>query len=213
MNTFGLDRRKMRAAIKPCRKVGLAILAAAFLFVLTNVTSDAVIRQGYISFDLSVVNALCNASQDAIIREKGSFRLLVSFVFFETVGMSACEVSNKRSNFATFLLSAVINSPRNVHFVFTFPSLRPESSSILESAGLLPGSDAGKAIIEVLSGQMSNVELLVASIKHPAADLCHHYTVIHNKRHRQGNGFDYVLVLNDGVRGPFFNAEKMAEMV
>ena len=203
----------MRSAIKPCRKVGLATIVAVFLFVLTNVTSDAAIRQGYISFDPSAVNTPCNASQDARTREKGSFRLLVSFVFFETVGMSACEVSNKRSNFVTFLLSAVINSPPNVHFVFTFPGLHPESSSILDSAGLLPESDSGKAISEVLSGEMPNVELLGASIEHPAADLCHHYTVIHNKRCHQGNGFDYVLVLNDGVRGPFFNAEKMAETV
>ena len=67
------------------------------------------------------------------------------------------------------------------------------------------GSDSGKAISKVLSNKMDNVELMNASVHHPAADLCHHHAAILDKR-RQERNFDYVLMLNDGVRGPFFDA-------
>lgn len=124
--------------------------------------------------------------------------------------MSDCETSNKRNNLATFLLSAVSTSTPDVHFVFTFPGRKLEPSDVLDSAGLLPGSESGKAITKVLSNGAQNVELVEASVNHPAADLCHHHAVIFDKK-MKGHNFDYVFVLNDGVRGPFFNAEISAE--
>ena len=182
------------------------------MFVLTNVISLSVKHRRYVSFELPVTKSPCQTGNEPGIVQDASLRLLVSFVFFETDEMSDCETSNKRNNLATFLLSAVSTSPPGVHFVFTFPGRKLEPSDVLDSAGLLPGSESGKAITKVLSNGAQNVELVEASANHPAADLCHHHAVIFAKK-MKGHNFDYVFVLNDGVRGPFFNAEISAESV
>lgn len=202
----------MRAENSPRRKLWLATLL--LLVVLVNFTSKAIKHPKYITFELPAVNSVCTAADDpTTARTASSLRLLVSYVFFETGGMKACEVSNKRINLATFLISAVSSSTSDVHYVFTFPARKPRPSDILDSAGISPESDPGKVIADALtSSGMQNIELLDASVKHPAADLCHHHAVILEKK-RKGQTFDYVLVLNDGVRGPFFDPRKMAEMV
>ena len=194
------------------RRFWFGWFSAVFVFVLTYVISLSVKHQRYIAFELPVIKAPCTTGIEPGSVQDASLRLLVSFVFFETDEMSDCETSNKRNNFATFLLSAVSTSPPNVHFVFTFPGRKLEPSDVLDSAGLLPGSESGKAITKVLSNGVQNVELVEASVNHPAADLCHHHAVIFNQN-QKGRYFDYVFVLNDGVRGPFFNAEISAESV
>jgi hypothetical protein len=195
----------MRAVNTPWRRFFYVTFLAVFFYVLRNISSDAVTNRRYKTFERPVVNVPCTTPATHAIGPSVSLRLLVSFVFFETVGMSACEITNKRNNLATFLLSAVSTSPSDVQFVFTFPGRKPDVSGILGSAGLSMGSDSGKAISKVLSNKMDNVELLNASVHHPAADLCHHHAAILDKR-RQERNFDYVLMLNDGVRGPFFDA-------
>ena len=197
---------------KTCRRFWFAWICAVFVFVLTNVISLSVDHQRYIAFELPVIKSPCQTDFEPGIDQDVSLRLLVSFVFFETDEMSDCETSNKRNNLATFLLSAVSTSPPDVHFVFTFPGRKLEPSDVLDSAGLLPGSESGKAITKVLSDGAQNVEFVEASVNHPAADLCHHHAVIFAKK-MKGHNFDYVFVLNDGVRGPFFNAEISAESV
>ena len=204
----------MRAENSPRRQFWLATLLLPVLFVLVNLlTSVAINHPKYITFELPAVNSVCTAAEDPTAARMASLRLLVSFVFFETGGMKACEVSNKRINLATFLISAVSASTSDVQYVFTFPARKPRPSDILDSAGILPESASGKVIADALtSSKVQNIELLDASVKHPAADLCHHHAVIVDKT-RKGQTFDYVLVLNDGVRGPFFDPRKMAEMV
>ena len=203
----------MRTENKLCRRflVPAAFVAAIFI-VLANITSGAFKHRGYVAFQTPTINAPCKAAGVSGTGRKDSLRLLVSYVFFETDLMGACEISNKRNNLATFLLSAVSTSPPDVHFVFTFPGRIPGPLDILQSSELPHGSDSGKAITEILSNGLQNVELRSANVNHPAADLCHHHTVILDRRQR-GHAFDYVLVLNDGVRGPFFNAESVVEMV
>ena len=202
----------MRAENKTCRRFCLAALSAGFLFAVTKITSVTVRHRPYVAFEYDSVNMPCTTADVSGSGPKGSLRLLVSYVFFETDLMSACEVSNKRNNLATFLLSAVSTSPPDVHFVFTFPGRKPDYSDVLHSTGLPPGSDSGKAITKLLSNSSKNVELISASVNHPAPDLCHHHAAINEKR-RRGHAFDYVLVLNDGVRGPFFDANVLTEMV
>lgn len=200
----------MRAENKTCRRFCLAALSAGFLFAVT--TSVTVRHRRYVAFEYGSVNMPCTTADISGSGPKGSLRLLVSYVFFETDLMNACEVSNKRNNLATFLLSAVSTSPPDVHFVFTCPGRKPDYSGVLHSTGLSPGSDSGKAITKLLSNSLKNVELISASVNHPAADLCHHHAAINEKR-RRGHAFDYVLVLNDGVRGPFFDANVLTDMV
>ena len=154
----------------------------------------------------------CKAADVPIEGQKPSLRLLVSYVFFETDLMGACEISNKRNNLAFFLLSAVSTSPPDTQFVFTFPGRKPGPSLVLQSTGIPHGSDDGKTITKILSNGFQGVEMVGASVNHSAADLCHHYSVILDKR-RQGHQFDYVLTLNDGVRGPFFDTDYLSALV
>jgi hypothetical protein len=197
---------------KSCRRFLFAWISVVFVFVLTNVISLSVKHRRYVSFKLPVTKSPCQTGNEPGVVQDASLRLLVSFVFFETDEMSDCETSNKRNNLATFLLSAVSTSPPGVQFVFTFPGRKLEPSDVLDSAGLLPGSESGKAITKVLSNGAQNVELVEATVNHPAADLCHHHAVIFDKK-MKGHNFDYVFVLNDGVRGSFFDAEISAESV
>ena len=171
------------------RRFWFGWFSAVFVFILTNVDSLSVKHERYIAFEVPVIKAPCKTDNEPGIVQDAPLRLLVSFVFFETDEMSDCETSNKRNNLATFLLSAVSTSPPGVYFVFTFPGRKLEPSDVLDSAGLLPGSESGKAITKVLSNGAQNVELVEATVNHPAADLCYHHAVTFAKKMKGHNLF------------------------
>ena len=205
-------RPYVEATSKCSVKLGLIAISAALL-VFTSVTShDVNNSRRYVAFERSSIDAQCESPIRSRTGNETSLRVLVSFVHYETDGMSTCELANKRNNLATFLLSAVPGSPEGINFVFTFPGRKPSPSDILGTSGLSPGSESGKVITQILSKQARNVEFLDSSVNHSAADLCHHHAAIfdsmRNKQH-----FDFVLVLNDGVRGPFFDTDKVSDMV
>ena len=202
---------RMKAACKG--SVFFRVIATtAALLVLTNVASFDDNRRAYVAFDRASIGVLCQFDQKSPVGHQTSLRVLVSFVYYETESMRTCELANKRNNLATFLLSAVSTSPTGISFVITFSGRKPDPSDILNSSGLSPESEAGKFITTVLSKQAKNVELLASSVNHSAADLCHHHSAIADNIRRRLH-FDFVLVLNDGVRGPFFGENKNAQMV
>ena len=205
-------RPYMKATNKCSVKLGLITISAALL-VFTSVTSyDVNNRRRYVAFERSAIGAQCKSPKRFRTGHETSLRVLVSFVHYETDGMSTCELANKRNNLATFLLSAVPGSPEGINFVFTFPGRKPSPSDILGTSGLSPGSESGKIITQILSKQARNVEFLDSSVNHSAADLCHHHAAISDSM-RKKQHFDFVLVLNDGVRGPFFDTDKVSDLV
>lgn len=187
----------------------MTVAAVGFLFLLlTRLPCDDVDRR-YIRFATPISESTCDISHHSHARRNDSLRIMVSFVHFENENMSACELANKRNNLAVFLLSAVSTSSE-VLFVFTFPGRRPEPLDVLHTAGILPESVSGKTIASYLTSQQKNVELH-ESVAYPfAPDLCHHHAVILGQI-RKRQSFDYVMILNDGVRGPFFDTESIAE--
>ena len=127
------------------------------------------------------------------------FRALVSYVYFETNSQDLCEVSNKRQNLAFFIQEAVLTSPRNVEFAFSFPAKFPSAQSLSASLGIPIRSSVGHFFVRLLAGQLPNVHII--HIQTPSApDLCHHRSALI----RLKSNFDYYVILNDGVRGPFF---------
>lgn len=197
---------------KRCTLLWFASFAGCCSFMAASINTSKGVNH-FIVFDRSAVNARCKSAHSPYVSRPLRLQLLVSFVHFETDEMTTCEVTNKRNNLATFLLAAVSNSsPLHVHFVFTFPGRKPRPSDVMETAGIPPESESGKTIASVLSNQANNVELLRSHVNHPAADLCHHHAVIFDRK-RDGRQFNFVLLLNDGVRGPFFNADNAMETV
>ena len=194
------------------RLFATATYAAGFLLISTYLFSRGIDRE-FIIYQNFLPESFCEVDLIGQADRHASLRVLVSFVHFEDDRMSACELANKRNNLVFFLLSAVSTSPPNVHFALTFPGSKPEPSDVLISAGIRPDSVSGKVVTELLSNRVENVELLVSGVNQSAADLCHHHVVI-SERIRTGLQFDYVLILNDGVRGPFFiSSEKLSELV
>jgi len=192
------------------KKKSLAVAAIVFLFfVLMRLSYDSVDRR-YIRF-ANISDSTCDISHHSLTRRNNSLRIMVSFVYFENENMSACELANKRNNLAFFLLSAVSISSE-VLFVFTFPGRRPEPLDVLHTAGILPESVSGKTIASYLTSRQKNVELHESTTYPFAPDLCHHHAVILGQLRRRQN-FDYVMILNDGVRGPFFDTKSLAKMV
>lgn len=139
-------------------------------------------------------------------------QLLVSYVYYETDQQSSCERLNKRVNLAMFLKFAVATSPQNVEFHFTFPGLRPSVQEFLKSLGVSANTEIGKHVVNFFREASPGVQVRLhnTSIAHPAADLCHHYHLI-KTRLDNGAVFDFVLTVNDGVRGPFVD-DKIAEV-
>ena len=193
------------------RSLATAMYTAGILFILTLFSKGK--DRKFIIFERFLPESFCDVDFTGPAGRRASLNVLVSFVHFEEDRMSACELANKRNNLAFFLLSAVSTSPPNVHFALTFPGKKPGLSDILTSAGILPDSVSGKVVTDLLSNREENVEFLGSRVNHSAADLCHHHGVI-SEHIRAGRYFDYVLILNDGVRGPFFiNSDKLSELV
>ena len=194
------------------RSFATAICTAGFCLIFTQLFSKGTDRK-FIIYERFLPETFCDVELTGLAGRRASLKVLVSFVHFEEERMSACELANKRNNLAFFLLSAVSTSSPNVHFALTFPGRKPEPSDILTSAGILPESSSGKVVTDLLTNREENVELLGSSVNQSAADLCHHHGVI-SEHIRAGRFYDYVLILNDGARGPFFiNSDKLSELV
>ena len=194
------------------RSFATALCAAGFLLIFTQLFSVGTDRK-FIIYERFLPESFCDVELTAPAGRRASLNVLVSYVHFEDDRMSACELANKRNNLVFFLLSAVSTSPPNVQFALTFPGRKPETSDILTSARIIPDSVSGKVVTALLTSRQENVELLGSSVNHSAADLCHHHAVI-SEHMRAGRYFDHVLILNDGVRGPFFiNSDKLSELV
>lgn len=132
-------------------------------------------------------------------RRKTVLRALVSYVHFESSSQAPCEVLNKRTNLAFFIHEAVLHAPHNIQFVFSFPDKVPSAHSLLASLGIPTQSKTAQLFHKVLSGQLENVQTRKSSIVAP--DLCHHRSALIDKL----SNYDYFVILNDGVRGPFLS--------
>ena len=132
-------------------------------------------------------------------------RLLVSYVYYESRLQGKCEITNKRTNLAFFLKQAVLPSPKNLRFVFTVPERLPSTNEILRIVGFPRYSREGKIIESAMNNRLSNVQFRYISSSSPVPDLCHHQNTIRFEMKRPA-GLDYVLILNDGARGPFLRA-------
>ena len=93
--------------------------------------------------------------------------------------------------------------------------LTPDVKEICDSVGVPTSSQRGQLITRMLTNQVANVQIVNASILHPAADSCHHAHAYRRATPRMParckNGidsadqFDFIFFVNDGVRGPFVN--------
>lgn len=143
---------------------------------------------------------------------KRPMQLLVSYVYYQSPDQDECEIRNKQTNLAVFLNNAVIPSEDNVRFVLTFPRDRPPASKISRILGVSSSSKRGKTITKALGNQLSNVKI-VSGVQTPfVPDLCHHQDAIRQERARSPE-FDYILILNDGTRGPFLRSAQVNNYV
>ena len=133
--------------------------------------------------------------------KKPVFRALVSYVYFESNSQDSCEVFNKRQNLAFFIHEAVLYSPPNIQFVFSFPEKLPSATSLIDSLGISIRSETALLFYKVITGEVRNVRIIHPSSSQKAPDLCHHWSVLKG----QTSFFNHFVVLNDGVRGPFIS--------
>jgi hypothetical protein len=132
--------------------------------------------------------------------------LLVSYVYFESSQHKSCEISNKRLNLAIFLKEAVVQSGKNVRFLFTIPENLPPAAEILQALNLDASSNEGRVITDAMNNQLSNVRFFTETLPSNVADLCHHQNVI-RKEVVKFPEFNYFIILNDGSRGPFLSTQ------
>ena len=206
---------------------GACVLLLGFGFIARVTHDTAVIMDVGATLDDFAFKSSAEVSSDerhacVVTRDCPEIRVLVSYVYYEAETESAahrCEVDNKRTNLAFFLTFAVgASSPDNVHFRITFSGRRPSAEEVLRSAGMSPTSDTAQHISRVLASQVVHVHVGASPFTKPAADLCHHYHSIsaaaedRKTTYDYDYDYDYVVVTNDGVRGPFFDAQLSADI-
>ena len=125
-------------------------------------------------------------------------RLLVSYVYHESSVQTMCEVENKRLNFAMFLKFAVEHTSRNVVFHITFQGTKPKAENLVRALGTSISDRSGVFISNALDNRVKNVKVH-RSDSASTTDLCHHQRVLG----KITEDFDFAMVMNDGVRGPF----------
>lgn len=122
-------------------------------------------------------------------------KLLVHYSYFEDKSVAHCELLMKRVNLATFVKGAVALSD-SVTFVFTLTGKIPTAAVFFHSIGLdVPAH--GKIL-----PPLENVRVHRGRPTHRVPDLCHHSQVMKNLPIYRSVVYDYVLFMNDGVRGP-----------
>jgi len=124
-------------------------------------------------------------------------RVFVSYVYFESQDLPPCELHNKRINFAFFLVNAAF-SGSDIVFNIAYPGQLPTAEELCSTIGASLYTDTCKTIFQAFA-EMN----FVASDQTNRPDLCVHQASIRSR----GDvlSFDYFMILNDGVRGPFFD--------
>lgn len=161
-----------------------------FVFLLVLVT---VVRRNMLG-QKSLDAWLMGENQNTGLTE---FHLLVHYSYFEEGRTALCDVLTKRLNLATFLKVAVKES-KNIFFTFTVSGRLPTAASFYNSINIEP-IHAG-----TIFPHYKNVEVRFVDYSEHVPDLCHHANAI-KKISRRRTRFDFVLFLNDGVRGPLHN--------
>ncbi|KAJ1450771.1 hypothetical protein M885DRAFT_570789 [Pelagophyceae sp. CCMP2097] len=127
---------------------------------------------------------------------KAKLRVLVHYHYYEDAETNAWKVINKRTNLLFFLRFAAINAPTRVQIVLTAFGL-PPADEFFTSVGY-PADLRLKWGRELLP---SNV--VYRNVAATTSDLCPRAAVLRDFLLEAGRKADYVLFLNDGVRGPF----------
>jgi len=139
-----------------------------------------------------------------------ALRLLVSYVYYETSQQQHCEILNKRVNLAFFLRQAVARSGGNVKFLFSHPDNFPDAKVLLDLLVDVTRKEE-EFITNALQGKFRHIQFRRA--QEVAPDICHHQNAIRDelKRHKKLT-YDFYMILNDGVRGPFMNPASTAQV-
>ncbi len=136
--------------------------------------------------------------------------VLVSYVYHETPRHSPCEILNKRVNLAFFFRQAVARSGGNVKFLFSHPNNFPDAKDLLRLLVDVTHEEE-KFVTRALQGKFSHIQML--NPQQVAPDICHHQHAIRDELKRNKKiKYDFYMVLNDGVRGPFMNHESTAQV-
>lgn len=124
-----------------------------------------------------------------------TFRLLVHYVYYESSEMEPCEVQNKRLNLEYFITQAVLgNSNSSVEFHFSSSGTFPEAADYFDSIGL---QQTRQAVFPRLPN-VRHRQVVAAK-----TDLCAHGNWMAEQAALYKDPGDFVMLLNDGVRGPF----------
>jgi len=127
---------------------------------------------------------------------KNEFRLFVHYVYHESGSESLAEKQNKRVNLEIFLQEAVINAPSSVEFHFTNTGYLPQADEYFKSLGTSEGLHRD----QIFPTDKHNLHL--RSGEPSSTDLCQHGRWLSTANVTTGPA-NFVLFLNDGVRGPF----------
>ena len=130
---------------------------------------------------------------EAYLDQAGSFQLLVHYQYHESKAQPDCERVNKRINLEVFIQQAVLQSSPNVMFHFSSSGITPTVKEHFSSMGIKPTRSH-------IFPQLPNV--IHEKVGTASTDLCEHGRFLQrHKEFKKGAG-RFVLLLNDGVRGP-----------
>eukprot|EP00191_Tetraselmis_sp_GSL018_P023485 CAMPEP_0177622658 /NCGR_PEP_ID=MMETSP0419_2-20121207/28413_1 /TAXON_ID=582737 /ORGANISM="Tetraselmis sp., Strain GSL018" /LENGTH=498 /DNA_ID=CAMNT_0019123011 /DNA_START=343 /DNA_END=1837 /DNA_ORIENTATION=+ len=121
-------------------------------------------------------------------------QLLVHYHYHEGVGLPEAETVQKRMNLEYFIETAVLTAPVTVVFYFSYSGEMPSPEQYFWSLGL---PKTRGTVFPV------RANIFVESVEKKKTDLCQHGLFLTRFFSEHAKLSGYVLLLNDGVRGPF----------